>query len=136
MFTVLAPPELGYYKLVINAARIPKKKAKVMMPVVATFLVKSCTDQATTNENYLFYNVQVELLELPSKLDKSEESASLLTSTNSTLTWSRSNTKLTSIPESASTSLMSASIQETSLTVSGSGVEKGSSRKSSGISIS
>ena len=39
MFTVLAPPELGFYKLVINAARIPKKKAKVIMPVVATFLV-------------------------------------------------------------------------------------------------
>ena len=41
MFTVLAPPSVGYYKLVINAARVPKVKAKVIMPVVATFLV-SC----------------------------------------------------------------------------------------------
>ena len=45
MFTVLAPPELGYYKLVINAARIPKKKAKVVMPVVATFLVNGSFDE-------------------------------------------------------------------------------------------
>ena len=39
LFTVLAPPGVGYYKLVINAARVPKVKAKVIMPVVATFLV-------------------------------------------------------------------------------------------------
>ena len=39
VFTVWAPPSLGYYKLVISAARVPRVKAKVMMPVVATFLV-------------------------------------------------------------------------------------------------
>ena len=39
VFTVWAPPGLGYYKLVISAARVPRVKAKVMMPVVATFLV-------------------------------------------------------------------------------------------------
>ena len=43
LFTVLAPPAVGYYKLVINAARVPKVKAKVIMPVVATFLVSGKT---------------------------------------------------------------------------------------------
>ena len=41
MFTILSPPDLGRYKLVINAARVPRVKAKVIMPVVATFLVSS-----------------------------------------------------------------------------------------------
>ena len=43
LFTALAPPGVGYYKLVINAARVPKVKAKVVMPVVATFLVSGKT---------------------------------------------------------------------------------------------
>ena len=39
IFNVVAPPGSGYYKLVIHAARVPRVKAKVIMPVVATFLV-------------------------------------------------------------------------------------------------
>ena len=39
VFTVFAPPGLGYYKLVVFAARIPRNKEKVYMTVVATFLV-------------------------------------------------------------------------------------------------
>ena len=39
MFTVFAPPALGYYKLVVFAARVPRGRERVSMPVVATFLV-------------------------------------------------------------------------------------------------
>ena len=38
-FTVTAPPGLGYYKLVVFAARTPRNKERLYMPVVATFLV-------------------------------------------------------------------------------------------------
>lgn len=41
MFTVFAPPDLGFYKLVVHAARIPRNKEKVFMTVVATFLVET-----------------------------------------------------------------------------------------------
>ena len=39
VFTVFAPPALGYYKLVVFAARVPRGRERVSMPVVATFLV-------------------------------------------------------------------------------------------------
>ena len=39
-FTVFAPPDLGYYKLVVFAARTPRSKERLYMPVVATFLVR------------------------------------------------------------------------------------------------
>ena len=41
VFTVFAPPDLGFYKLVVHAARIPRNKEKVFMTVVATFLVET-----------------------------------------------------------------------------------------------
>ena len=41
MFKVFAPPDLGFYKLVVHAARIPRNKEKVFMTVVATFLVET-----------------------------------------------------------------------------------------------
>ena len=50
VFTVWAPPGLGYYKLVISAARVPRVKAKVMMPVVATFLVGGLQPAACHDE--------------------------------------------------------------------------------------
>ena len=53
MFTVIAPPGLGYYKLVINAARVPRIKAKVIMPVVATFLVKISNFSEIRNEDFI-----------------------------------------------------------------------------------
>ena len=51
VFTVWAPPGLGYYKLVISAARVPRVKAKVMMPVVATFLVGGLQQQHVMMKN-------------------------------------------------------------------------------------
>jgi len=33
VFTVVAPPDAGYYKLEIYAARVPHKKEKVQMPI-------------------------------------------------------------------------------------------------------
>jgi hypothetical protein len=33
VFTVVAPPDAGYYKLEIYAARTPNKKEKVLMPI-------------------------------------------------------------------------------------------------------
>ena len=83
--------------------------------------------------------MQVELLELPPKRENDKHASSVLRPSSSTPQWSRSNTKLASIPESASTSLMSASIQETSLSVNGvepDQLQDKSSRKSSGISTS
>ena len=44
-FTVFAPPGLGYYKLVVFAARTPRNKEKLYMPVVATFLVRVLNNQ-------------------------------------------------------------------------------------------
>ena len=41
VFKVFAPPDLGFYKLVVHAARIPRNKEKVFMTVVATFLVET-----------------------------------------------------------------------------------------------
>ena len=52
---MLAPPSVGYYKLVIHAARVPRVKAKVIMPVVATFLV-SCK---ITKHQYNIYRLSI-----------------------------------------------------------------------------
>ena len=38
---MFAQPDLGFYKLVVHAARIPRNKEKVFMTVVATFLVET-----------------------------------------------------------------------------------------------
>ena len=48
-FTVFAPPGLGYYKLVVFAARTPRNKEKLYMPVVATFLVRVLKSQLIFN---------------------------------------------------------------------------------------
>ena len=40
VFTVYAPPHVGHYKLEIFAAKIPKIRGKVHLPVVATFMVE------------------------------------------------------------------------------------------------
>ena len=40
VFTVYAPPHVGNYKLEIFAARVPKTKGVVNLPVVATFMVQ------------------------------------------------------------------------------------------------
>ena len=40
IFTVYAPPHVGHYKLEIFAAKIPKTRGKLNLPVVATFMVE------------------------------------------------------------------------------------------------
>ena len=55
VFTVWAPPGLGYYKLVISAARVPRVKAKVMMPVVATFLVGGLQNAKNCLPNNIYH---------------------------------------------------------------------------------
>ena len=40
IFTVYAPPHVGHYKLEIFAAKIPKIRGKINLPVVATFMVE------------------------------------------------------------------------------------------------
>ena len=157
LFTALAPPGVGYYKLVINAARVPKVKAKVVMPVVATFLVSGKTSYTIyrfsivncvvftqlSTFNHFSDNIQVELLELPKKRDKSAGDASL-SSISSAFQLSRAVTKLASIAETdMDTSLNfeaglgdsgNTLLQETSLTVNSNGQLDTRRRKSSGTS--
>ena len=40
LFTIHAPPHVGHYKLEIFAAAVPKKRGKMVLPIIATFLVE------------------------------------------------------------------------------------------------
>ena len=65
-FTVFAPPGLGYYKLVVFAARTPRNKERLYMPVVATFLVRILKSKLILNI-YFHYLMKVEMRELPKR---------------------------------------------------------------------
>ena len=40
MFTVVAPPNVGFYKLEIYASKVPKKHGMLNLPLVAIYLVE------------------------------------------------------------------------------------------------
>ena len=40
MFTVVAPPNVGFYKLEIYASKVPKKHGMLHLPLVAIYLVE------------------------------------------------------------------------------------------------
>ena len=40
LFTIHAPPHVGYYKLEIFAAAVPRKRGKLSLPIVAIFMLQ------------------------------------------------------------------------------------------------
>ena len=40
MFTVVAPPNVGFYKLEVYGSKVPKKHGMLKLPLVAIYLVE------------------------------------------------------------------------------------------------
>ena len=49
MFTVTAPPNVGFYKLEMFASKIPKNNGMLQLPLVAIFLVEVRLQSADNN---------------------------------------------------------------------------------------
>ena len=73
LFSVQAPPHVGYYKLEIFAGRVPKSRGRTNLPIVATFMVEVRMDKKKMSNEIFPLKTDLKLGSIAEPLKNSAE---------------------------------------------------------------